>query len=346
MKSKIFLAISFFALVLFCQPSVYAQSRLPTSKSPMPDSGKPKPTGTVTGGTQKIINSALAIYTKNGLGTTSTNMGGEFPSQLATSATVNNEFALHWSRTKPGKTEKANLYIAPANSTAWVGVQSITMPAQSTFINIPYSMPNLAAKAYQLMVVGETGNSNRVMINYTGKDSDGQPITVAQSPTGGLPAAAKSPLYITAAKFTPEVGTLNEPGHQRAKLTLTLRTPTTTTISKIEIEVLSEPFTNPELITSSDSKNSPIVILKGKWEALGGSYQILKDKETTITVVLRRTSKNDVKAQESEPGFYSPSDWGYAFGQTTTASFRWSVTGNAGNLSGSFDQSPKKSWQW
>ena len=88
MKSKIFLAISFFTLVLFCQPSVYAQSRLPTSKSPMPDSGKPKPTGTVTGGTQKIINSALAIYTKNGVGTTSTNMGGEFPAQLATSATV------------------------------------------------------------------------------------------------------------------------------------------------------------------------------------------------------------------------------------------------------------------
>ena len=81
MKSKIFLAISFFTLVLFCQPSVYAQSRLPTSKSPMPDSEKPKPTGTVTGGTQKIINSALAIYMKNGLGTTSTNMGGEFPSQ-------------------------------------------------------------------------------------------------------------------------------------------------------------------------------------------------------------------------------------------------------------------------
>ena len=88
------------------------------------------------------------------------------------------------------------------------------------------------------------------------------------------------------------------------------------------------------------------MILKGKWEALGGSYQILKDKENTITVILRRTSKNDVQGQESEPGFYSPSDWGYAFGQTTTASFRWSVTGHAGNLSGSFEQSPKKAWVW
>src|SRR2546426_4036672 len=94
MKSKFFLSISLLALALFCQPSAYAQSRLPTSRSPMPDSGKP--TGTVTGGTQKIINSKLLIYVKNGLGTTSTNTGGEFPSQLVTSATVNNEFGLQW----------------------------------------------------------------------------------------------------------------------------------------------------------------------------------------------------------------------------------------------------------
>jgi hypothetical protein len=346
MKSKIFLATSFLTLALVCQPSVYAQSRLPTPKGPTPDSGKPKPTDTVTGGTQKIVNSKLLIYTRDGMGTANTNIGGEFPSQLSTSATVNNEFSLQWSRTKAGGAEKASVYIAPSNSTAWVRVQGVTMPAQSTLINIACSMPKVAANAYQLMVVGETGSSNRVMVNYTGKDSNGQPLAIPQGPGGGLSAPAKSPLYITAAKFTPEVGALNEPGHQRAKLTLTLKTPTTTTISKIEIEALSEPFTNPELITSSNSKNSPIVILKGKWEALGGSYQIHNDKENTITVILRRTSKNDVQGQESEPGFYSPSDWGYAFGQTTTASFRWSVTGHAGNLSGSFEQSPKKVWLW
>ena len=345
MKNRIFLASSFFALALLCQPAAHGQFPRQAPRRPTPETGKPN-TGTVTGGTQNVVNSELLIYTKNGLGTTSTNTSGEFPAQLATSATVNNEFILHWSRTKPGKVEKASLYISPSNSTAWVRAQSITMPAQSTFINIPYSMPNLAPNAYQLMVVGETGSSTRIMINYTGKDSNGQPIAVVQSPTGSLPAPAKSPLYITAAKFTPEVGVLNEPGHLRARLTLTLRTLTTTTISKIEVEVLSEPFTNPELITSSNSKNSPIVILKGKWEALGGSYQILKDKENTITVVLRRTSKNDVQAQESDPGFYSPSDWGYAFGQTSTASFRWSVAGHTGSLSGSFEQSPKKPWQW
>ena len=184
------------------------------------------------------------------------------------------------------------------------------------------------------------------MINYSGKDNNGQPLAITQGATGNLPTPAKSPIYITAAKFTPEIGVLNQPGHKRARLTLTLRTLTTTTISKVELEVLSEPFTNPELITNSTSKNSPIVILKGKWEALGGSYQILKEKENTITVVLRRTSKNDVEAQESDAGVYSPSDWGYAFGQTTTASFRWNVTGHAGSLSGSFEQSPKKLWLW
>ena len=345
MKSKIFLGSCFFALALWCQPAAHGQFPRQAPRRPTPETGKPN-TDTVTGGAQKIINSTLAIYTKNGLGTTSTNTSGEFPSQLATSATVNNEFNLRWSRTKPGAVEKASVYIAPSNSTAWVRVQGVSMPAQSTVINIAYSMPKLAANAYQLMVVGDTGSSNRVMINYTGKDSNGQPLAIAQVPSGGLSAPAKSPLYITVAKFTPEVGALNEPGHQRAKLTLMLKTPMTTTISKIEIEVLSEPFTNPELLTSSNSKNSPIVILKGKWEALGGSYQILKDKENTIAVILRRTSKNDVQGQESEPGFYSPSDWGYAFGQTTTASFRWTITGHAGNLSGSFEQSPKKVWVW
>ena len=108
------------------------------------------------------------------------------------------------------------------------------------------------------------------------------------------------------------------------------------------LEVVSK----PELVTSSNAKNSPIVILKGKWEVLGGSYQILKDKENTITVILRRTSKNDVQGQESDPGFYSPGDWGYAFGQTTTASFRAMVASPSGNLSGSWDQSPKKVWLW
>jgi len=96
---------------------------------PRPDTTKQKPTGTVTGGTQNIVNSKLLVYTKNGIGTNSTNTGGEFPSQLVASATVNNEFSLQWSRTKPGAMEKCNLFIMPPNSSTWSGGQNVTMPA-------------------------------------------------------------------------------------------------------------------------------------------------------------------------------------------------------------------------
>jgi len=59
--------------------------------------------------------------------------------------------------------------------------------------------------------------------------------------------------------------------------------------------------------------------------------------------MLRRTTKNDVDAEESGPGFYSPADWGLAFAQTTAAAFRWKVNGTS---SGSSEQSPKSHWQW
>ena len=85
------------------------------------------------------------------------------------------------------------------------------------------------------------------------------------------------------------------------------------------------------------------MIFKGKFLALGGSNQVLKDKDNSFTVLLSRTSKNDVEAQESGAGVYSPSDWGHAFAQTTAASFRWNVDGKP---SGEIAQSPKKQWQW
>jgi hypothetical protein len=184
-----------------------------------------------------------------------------------------------------------------------------------------------------------------VFINYTGKGK-GKGVVIQQLPVGGGPVSAKSPLYITGAKFTPSIGAPGDPDYKRARLTLTLRTNVTTTISKIDVDVLSEPFTNPGVLTNSNSKNSPIVILKEQWKALGGSYQILPDKDNAITFNLSRTSKKAVQEQEDGPGIYSPADWGYAFGQTTTASFHWTVTSPTGNLSGTFTQSPKKAWMW
>ena len=335
MKSRIFLA-GIFALVVFCQ-SAFGQPQLPTPRSPTPDKRKPQPTGTVTGGVDQIINSKLLIYTKNGVGTTSTNTGGEFPSQLVASATANEEFSLQWSRTKAGKAEKANLYITPINSTAWVGVQSVTMPAQSIVVDIQYSMPNLAPNTYLLKVVGETGSSTKVRVNYTGK-GNGTSVVATPAPTGGAPLQT-SKVKVIGAKFTPRVGTINQPGYQDAKLSLTLEAAVDTQIKEIAVEVYSEPFIKSELVTASGSKNAPIKLFSGRSTAL----TVHPGTRKVIAITLYRTSKDELNAQEAGPGIYSPGDWNFAYGQTTTASFRCNVDGK---VSSSFEQSPKKQWQW
>ena len=344
MKSKTLLASSLFALALLCMASAYGQTQLPTPKRPPSDTRKPNPTGTVTGGLENIITSKLMIYTRNGAGTTNTKMSGEFPSQLAASATVNGEFTLLWSRTKPGKVQRGLVYIRKAGSQdAYISsLATPIIPAQSTEVNIPIHLPPYPDANYEIKVVGDAGSSSKVTITYKGTGSGGSSIVTTPSGPTPLPTT-KSPISITSAKFTPMVGSPGEPGYKRAKLILNLRTTETTTISKIDVEVLSEPWTNPELLTNSNSKNSPIVIFNKKWTAAGGSYQIVKNQDNSITVSLRRNSKNDVEAGEGAPGFYSPADWGYAFAQTSDATFRWKVDGK---VSGSSAQSPKKAWQW
>jgi hypothetical protein len=146
MKSKIFCSLSFLSLVFLCQLSTYGQFTNGTPARPKPDSRRPTTTGSVTGGTQNIVNSKLLVYTRNGVGTTATNTGGEFPAQLVASATVNNEFSLQWSRVKPGSAQNCNLVIYSPNSTAVAFAKSVVMPAQSTAVNIGYSVPNLAPK--------------------------------------------------------------------------------------------------------------------------------------------------------------------------------------------------------
>jgi hypothetical protein len=344
MKTKIFLAVNLLALTLGCLPSAHGQTQLPTPRRPTPNTEKPKPTGTVTGGLENVITSKLMIYSRNGVGTTNTSMSGEFASQLVTTASVGNQFTLLWSRTKPGKIERGLVYVRKAGGTGpyLSRLGPSTLAAQATEVNIPISLPSYEAGNYELKVVGDRGSSSKVIINFNGKGST-ESGPVVSTPSGPLPPSNKSPIYIASAKFTPMIGGPEAPGYKKAKLVLNLRTSETTTISKIDVEVLSEPWTNPELLTNSNSKNSPIVILSKKWTAAGGSYQIVKGQDNFITVVLRRNSKNDVEASEGGPGFYSPADWGFAFAQTTDATFRWKVDGK---ISGSATQSPKDAWQW
>lgn len=345
MKSKIFQS-RLLAVMFCCLSTAMAQTQLPAPGRPTPGTGKTQRPGTVTGGTQNVINSKLMIYTRNGLATLSTNTSGEFPAQLLSAANANQDFSLQWSRPQPGKAEKGNLFITPQNTTAWVAVQSVSMPAGSTAVNLQYSIPNLGPKTYELRIVTDSGSSSKVTINYSGNGGNSQPIVVTPVSNGGPSTATKTPIYITGATFTPMIGAPGVPGYKRARLTLVLRTTQTATISNIEVDGQSEPWTNPELLTNSNSKNSPITILSGKWSAGGGSKKILADQDNPITITLRANSKKDIQADETGPGFYSPGDWGFAFSQTTTASFRWTVNGAAGTVSGSLAQSPKKPWQW
>ena len=344
MKTKICLAVNLLALTLASLPAANGQTQLPTPRRPPVSTGNPKPTGSVTGGLENVVTSKLMIYSRNGVGTTNTSMSGEFASQLVTTAAVGNQFTLLWSRTKPGKIDRGLVYVRKAGGTGpyLSRMGPATIAAQATEVNIPISLPSYEAGNYELKVVSDSGSSSKVIINFNGKGS-AESGAVVSTPSVPLPPANQSPIYIASAKFTPMVGGPEAPGYKRAKLILNLRTSETTTISKIDVEVLSEPWTNPELLTNSNSKNSPIVILSKKWTAAGGSYQIVKNQDNFITVTLRRNSKNDVEAAEGGPGFYSPADWGLAFGQTTDATFRWKVDGK---VSGSSVQSPKKQWQW
>src|SRR4051812_20717775 len=199
MKNGILLT-GFVALTLLCQT---AKAQLPTQTParPRPETGTSKPIGSPTGGTQNIVNSKLLIYTRNGLGTLSTNTSGEFPSQLVASATVNKEFSLQWSRPKPGNGEKCNLFVTPQNTTAWVAIQSISMPAQSTGVDIQVSMPNLGPKTYEMKAVCDSGSSSKVTINYTG-NNNGSAAVVTSGSTGGVMFHA-SGVRITSVKFTP-----------------------------------------------------------------------------------------------------------------------------------------------
>jgi hypothetical protein len=277
------------------------------------------------------------VYTRNGVGTTATNTGGEFPAQLVASATVNNEFSLQWSRVKPGSAQNCNLVIYSPNSTAVAFAKSVVMPAQSTAVNIGYSVPNLAPKTYEMKVACDSGNSSQVTVNYTGTPASSSAVTITPTATSSVPLQTAN-VKVTGAKFTPRVGTPNDSNYQNAKLVLTLVADTDSHVQNVSVEVFSEPFMNPELLTASGSKNSPIKLFSGH-RALG--YTIHPGTPQVVTIVLHRTSKGQVKAEEAGPGIYSPADWNLAYGQTNTASFRWAVDSKIG----SFEQSPKKQWE-
>jgi len=342
MIRKIFSAGILITLGLACSAGAYSQVN-PTPSKPGPI--KRQPTRTKAPTIENIITSKLSIYTKNGKGTTSTSTGGEFGAQLAATATVDREFSLEWSRSSPGKAESGQLYIRavgnPSASPGFVPFLAVNLPAQSITANIGVTMPTPTPGNYELKVIGASGSSTKVTINFTG--NGGSSDVVASSSNSSLPpSTATGSVSIIGAIFSPGVGAPGAAGYKPPKVTLTLRASETTVMSTLDVEVWSQTWTNSELLTSSSSKNSPIMIFKAKVKFVGGT-KINKDKQMTYPLVLRRTTKDDIDEDEGGPGFYSPADWGFAFTQTEKADFRWKVSGQS---AGSAQHSPKLPWHW
>ena len=280
------------------------------------------PPGTNTG-TAKGIGTKLLVYTKNGWGTSYTNTGGEFPSQLASGAMVNpasNNFALQWSRSQAGKEEKGNLWITHPGESLGLQAQAVTMPAGATSVDIPYSI-NQAPNTYELLIAGESGNSNRVKVSFGGTGTEST-VDLSKTGSGGSvpPAPVQESYSIKLTRFVP--GSSGAP----PQLFYKIETAAATKVSGIVFELYSEPFTNSQNLTAGSGEKGPIKLFSGK----SGTINVSANSTKEHSAHLEKASDNG-----------SPEDWNIANGKTENATFKWSV---AGGPSGSEEKTLHTAW--
>ena len=278
--------------------------------NPAPASPAPKP-----------VNHTLRIFTKEGHGTTSTNLGGEFPAKLDVYANVTNEFALKWSRDTAGPGENGNLHITKVSGTSPLGTQSVALPASTKETNIGYTMPNLAPGTYELLVAGDQGNSNRVTVNFSGAKSTD--VTLPQPTQTQSIAPASGTITVTLHHFKPMKGT--PPGsYTQPRLSYTVTASSDMICPAIDFEIDSSAFTDAETLTSSGPASYPPLKLFQKQTK--GGFKLHANTPQAHAVKLDATSD-----------FH----WFLAYGKTESATFRWSGPGVAGNS----EQHPlQKSW--
>jgi hypothetical protein len=268
------------------------------------------------------VNHTLRIFTKNGHGTTSTSLSGEFPAKLDIYANVAKDFALQWARDKAGAGENGNLHITQVSGSSPLGSTSVTLPAGATGTNISYSIPNLTPGTYELLVAGDKGNSNRVTINYGGATSTGSTVGVTAPPPG--PAPAPSGFTITFTKFRPMQGTPGQDGYKRPRLSYTITSSSDMLFPTIDFQVDSSPYTDPGSITAAGPASYPAQTLFQK--QVHYSVKLYAGKPKSLSVDLNATSDLN---------------WFLAYGKTETGTFRWSVSGQGGNS----EQHPvQKAW--
>ena len=308
----------------------------PTSKKLDPGTRQvsPAPVPNPAPSVAAVVNHTLRIFTKNGHGTTSTSLSGEFPVQLDVYANVAKDFALQWGRDKAGTVEKGNLYITKVSSTTWLGTQSVTMPATAKGTNIEYSIPNLAPGTYELLIAGDKGNSNRVTVNFSGATSTGNSDVTLPTPSETQPPAG--PDYkLRLAAFKPMAGTKKgQPGYKAAELRFEIAINTAVHINEIRFEVYSKPFTNSEVLTASGGPHSPIQVLSGKYSGKGDFPMGKSDAK----LVHLKATDNYLK---EGPGVSTPADWSIAYDKTDVATFKWYVNGQ---LAGSIEKPLHKDW--
>ena len=318
--------------------------KIPDPKIPIVDQDTPVAGTTDTPkephGYADKLTSKLAVYTKNGIAVTQTNLSGEFPSKLETTATANKVFTVQWSRDKAGQAEKANLILTKEGVDVPFSTKSVEMPAGTKAMDIEFTIPDTAVVAtHRLVLASKSGTSNNVRLFYTG-EGGGQLAPVTPPPDPNFGKSAPSAHRVKKAKFTPMSGYPKQAGYTKPQLTLTLESDNVWSISEIFVEVYSGPYKSPEIITASGgSQQSPRRLFVKTWKIPATSYTISPGKPRTIKIDL----PNTMKGEPDSPGVENSEDWGLAYGQTTDASFRWSVDGG---VSGSVDKPLKQPWNW
>jgi hypothetical protein len=87
----------------------------------------------------------------------------------------------------------------------------------------------------------------------------------------------------------------------------------------LDVKLFGIPFTilTATSVATYDS-HGPAALQPSKKSADGNNpkvvIKIFQDQDNSITVTLRANSKKDIQQDETGPGFYSPGDWGFAFG--------------------------------
>jgi hypothetical protein len=261
---------------------------------------------------QKAVTSKLLVFTREGQGTSNTNLTGEIKSKLSADASVSREFALQWSRAKAGPQMNANVTIHTLQPPEkWAGAVHATMPAGSLTTVIPFTFPpNYPFGVYELVMIGDDGKSTAATVHYdnAGKVPD---VKIGSAGAGAAPPSSTGALQLTFDSYTPK-NSVHEP-----RLMIKIESTAQRHVASVDLVVESDSsgFEDPKSLTSSGPKH----------------YGPIKLYTCTITVPknIDVSPGHPLKRGCALKQVPDPL-WALAYTQTTTARFRWFIAGEEG----------------